>query len=188
MAKDIEKLIEEFVIPEMEYSPSYEKKAKGKKDKNAIKTVTIDEIPEVVLPKTKAERYEEAKGRLKQKTSAVSRRTKTPDEQSETAATVTLNPISKTLTLNPISKTLTRTVTKTLTRTGSTLERTALRKPPITSVKPVAEPVWVGSEDELVPFAWRLPLLPNIARPCKYYKQAVREAKEWLLPVPRADK
>lgn len=178
MAKDIEKLIEEFVIPEMEYSPSYEKKTKGKgkKDKNEIKTVTIDEIPEVVLPKTKAERYEEAKGRLNQKTSAVSRRAKKTDGQNETAATVTLN---------PISKTITRTVTKTVTRTESPIEKTIKRKPSVTSAKPVDEPTWVGGEDELVPFAWRMPLLPDIARPCKYYKQAVREAKELLLPVPR---
>ncbi|MDE5562019.1 MAG: hypothetical protein K2J01_00450 [Clostridiales bacterium] len=175
MAKDIEKLIEEFVIPEMEYSPSYEKKTKGKGKKDTIKTVTIDEIPEVVLPKTKAERYEEAKGRLNQKTSAVSRRTKKTDGQEETAATITLN---------PISKTITRTVTKTITRVGSTVEKAAKRTV-VTSAKPVDEPVWVGGEDELVPFAWRMPLLPDIARPCKYYKQAVREAKEFMLPVPR---
>lgn len=175
MAKDIEKLIEEFVIPEMEYSPSYEKKTKGKgKGKDAVKTVTIDEIPEVVLPKTKAERYEEAKGRLNQKTSAVSRRAKKTDGQDETAATVTLN---------PISKTITRTATKTITRTGSTIEKTSTRVVP-TTVQPASEPVWVGGEEELVPFAWRMPLLPDIARPCKYYKQAVREAKELLLPVP----
>lgn len=175
MAKDIEKLIEEFVIPEMEYSPSYEKKTKGK-GKDKVKTVTIDEIPEVVLPKTKAEVYEEAKGRLNQKTSAVSRRTKNTDVQPETAATVTLN---------PLTKTITRTLTKTITRTGSRIEKTATRKPVVTDVRPVAEPVWVGSADELVPFAWRQPLLPDIARPSKFYKQAVREAKELLLPVPR---
>ncbi|MDE6201634.1 MAG: hypothetical protein K2M47_07175 [Clostridiales bacterium] len=175
MAKDIEKLIEEFVIPEMEYSPSYEKKTKGKgKGKDKIKTVTIDEIPEVVLPKTKAEMYEEAKGRLNQKTSAVSRRTKKTDPQPETAATVTLN---------PITKTITRTVTKTITR-DRRIEKTMTRKPIVKDVKPIDEPVWVGGEDELVPFAWRMPLIPDIARPSKYYKQAVREAKELLLPVP----
>ncbi|MDE7107090.1 MAG: hypothetical protein K2O39_02080, partial [Clostridiales bacterium] len=173
----IEKLIEEFVIPEMEYSPSYEKKSKGKsKGKDGIKTVTIDEIPEVVLPKTKAERYEEAKGRLNQKTSAVSRRTKKIDGRDETAATVTLN---------PVTKTITRTVTKTITRTESQIAKTSKRKTVVTSARPVDEPMWVGGEDELVPFAWRMPLLSDIARPCKYYKQAVREAKELLLPVPR---
>lgn len=174
MAKDIEKLIEEFVIPEMEYSPSYEKKTKGKgkKDKNAIKTVTIDDIPEVVLPKTKAERYEEAKGRLNQKTSAVSRRAKKTDAPDETAATVTLSPI-------------TRTITKTITRTENPIEKQPKRKASSADVRLAPEPAWVGGEDELVPFAWRMPLLPDIARPCKYYKQAVREAKELLLPVPR---
>lgn len=158
MAKDIEKLIEEFVIPEMEYSPSYEKKSKSKKD--AVKTVTIDEIPEVVLPKTKAEVYEEAKGRLNQKTSAVSRRIKKGEGQLEVAAT--------------------KTLTKTVTLEKQTRIRAA--KP---SMSPVADPVWVGGADELVPFAWRMPLIPDIARPSKYYKQAVREARELLLPVPQ---
>ncbi|MDE7165089.1 MAG: hypothetical protein K2O04_06705 [Clostridiales bacterium] len=164
MAKDIEKLIEEFVIPEMEYSPSYEKKSKSKKEK--IKTVTIDEIPEVVLPKTKAEVYEEAKGRLKQKTSAVSRRVKKGDGegQPEVAATKTF------------AKTITRTVT---------LEKPKIMRAALPVASPVAEPVWVGGADELVPFAWRMPLIPDIARPSKYYKQAVREARELLLPVPQ---
>ncbi len=137
--------------------------------------MTIDEIPEVVLPKTKAEVYEEAKGRLNQKTAAVSRRAKKTDVRDETAATVTLN---------PITKTITRTVTKTITRTGSQIEKTSKRTA-VTDAQPIDEPVWVGGEDELVPFAWRMPLLPDIERPCKYYKQAVREAKELLLPVPR---
>lgn len=155
MAKDIEKLIEEFVIPEMEYSPSYEKKAKGKgKSKDKIKTVTIDEIPEVVLPKTKAERYEEAKGRLKQKTSAVSRRAKKIEDQ-EVVATKTVTPQKQSVFMSE------------------------------SGIAPVADPVWVGGEDELVPYAWRLPLIADIARPNKYYRQAVREARELLLPVPQ---
>lgn len=170
MAKDIEKLIEEFVIPEMEYSPSYEKKSKSKKDK--VKTVTIDEIPEVVLPKTKSELYEEAKGRLKQKTSAVSRRVKKGEGQLEVAATKTF------------TKTVTRTVT--LEKPVRTVTLDKLRMPAAKpAASPVAEPVWVGGADELVPFAWRMPLIPDIARPSKYYKQAVREARELLLPVPQ---
>ena len=168
MAKDIEKLIEEFVIPEMEYSPSYEKKNKGKgKGKNdKVKTVTIDEIPEVVLPKTKAEVYQEAKGRLNQKTSAVSRRTKRTDAQTEVAAT------------KPVAVTKPE---KTITRTRTVEMRTVTKTP---TVAPASDPVWVGGADELVPFAWRMPLIPDIARPSKYYKQAVRDARALMLPVP----
>lgn len=173
MAKDIEKLIEEFVIPEMEYSPSYEKKSKSKKGK--IKTVTIDEIPEVVLPKTKAEVYEEAKGRLKQETSAVSRRVKKGDSeaQPEVAATKTF------------AKTVTRTVTLEKTVSTVTLDKQTRTYAATPAAAPVADPVWVGGADELVPFAWRMPLIPDIARPSKYYRQAVREARELLLPVPQ---
>ena len=149
MAKDIEKLIEEFVIPEMEYSPEYEKKSK----KKGLRTVTIDDIPEVVLQKTKLEVYEEAKGRLKQKTSAVSRRTK-KREDSEVAAT-------KSEALN-----------------HTTLESFA----PV--AVPTATPEWVGGEEELIPFAWRMPLIPDINKPSKYYRQVVRSAVETLLPVP----
>ena len=151
MAKDIEKLIEEFVIPEMEYSPSYEKKSK-KKDR--LRTVTIDDIPEVVLQKTKAEVYEEAKGRLKQKSSAVSRRTKKREED-EVAATKT-----------------------------ETAFNYAANEHSAPVVLPVAKPEWVGGEEELIPFAWRMPLLPNINKPSKYYRQVVRSAAEMLLPVP----
>lgn len=156
MAKDIEKLIEEFVIPEMEYSPSLEKKTKGKAK---TKTVAIDEIPEVVLPKTKAQVYQEAKGRLEQKTSAVSRKKKT-DARSEVAAT------------KPV----------TSSRKPAEPRTVAL------GVSLVAEPVWVGSEEELVPFSWRMPLLPDIRKPSKFYKQAVSEARELLLPVPHNNK
>ena len=174
MAVDIEKLIEEFVIPEMEYSPSYEKKGRSKgKGKGKIKakaqpdhTVTIDEIPEVVLPKTKAEVYEEAKGRLKQKTSAVSRRTKKGDSAAEVAAAAPSESRKPTV-QKPVLKTV-------------TIESAARSAEPTL----VANPVWVGSETELVPFAWRMPLIPDIAKQSKYYKQAVREAKELLLPVP----
>ena len=55
MEKDIEKLLDNMVVPEMEYV----------KTKNAV---AVPEVPEVVLPKTKAEMYREAKGRLDQKT------------------------------------------------------------------------------------------------------------------------
>ena len=153
MAKDIEKLIEEFVIPEMEYSPVYEKKTRKKKDK--LITVTIDDIPEVVLQKTKAEVYEEAKGRLKQKSSAVSRRTK-KREENEVAAT----------------------------KTETALHKHSAFEAVTPLVSPVASPEWVGGEEEMVPFAWRNPLIPDIGRPSKYYRQVVRSSKESLLPVP----
>lgn len=170
MAKDIEKLIEEFVIPEMEYSPSYEKKSKGKgKGNDKVKTVTIDEVPEVVLPKTKQEVYQEAKGRLNQKTSAVSRRTKRNDAQTEVAAT-------KPVAAAESEKTITRTRTRKLPEMRVVTQAS--------SVVPAADPVWVGGADELVPFAWRMPLIPDIARPSKYYKQAVRDARALMLPVP----
>ena len=73
MEEDIEKLIESFVVPEMEYV----KTKRGADDK------TVD-VPEVVLPKTRAEVYEEAKGRLGQKTSAVSRRGAAKSERTKT--------------------------------------------------------------------------------------------------------
>ena len=168
MAKDIEKLIEEFVIPEMEYSPSYEKKTKGKAK---TQTVTIDEIPEVVLPKTKQQVYQEAKGRLEQKTSAVSRKKKT-DTRSEVAAT---NTLTNRKTTSP------RTVTMTKAKPAE--PRTVAL-----GVSLVAEPVWVGSAEELVPFSWRMPLLPDLPKPSKFYRQAVSEAKELLLPVPHNNK
>lgn len=152
MAKDIEQIIAEFVVPEMEYSPEYDKKKKGKT--KAAASVTIDEVPEVVLPKTKAEVYREAKGRLKQKTSSVSRMKK-KGARSEVAATVTLD------NAEPPQK-----------HTVHLVKR------------PVAEPVWVGGAEELIPFAWRMPLIADVTRPSKYYKQIVREAKELLLPVP----
>ena len=47
MEKDIEKLLDNMVVPEMEYV----------KTKNAV---AVPEVPEVVLPKTKAEMYREA--------------------------------------------------------------------------------------------------------------------------------
>lgn len=175
MAVDIEKLIEEFVIPEMEYSPSYEKKSKGKKskDKQSGQTVSIDEIPEVVLPKTKAEVYEEAKGRLNQKTSAVSRRAKSSSASAESAATKAPSDHLKTVTIPAYPK----------TKPPKKSKASEKPKSDAGAVAPVSDPVWVGSENELVPFAWRMPLIPDIARPSKYYKQAVREAKELLLPV-----
>ena len=50
MAKDIDKIIDDFVVPEMEYVKTKHSDAQTVK------------VPEVVLPKTKAEMYKEAKG------------------------------------------------------------------------------------------------------------------------------
>ena len=73
MAKTIDQILDDLVVPEMEYEPKYDVgKTKSKTQQRVA--VTIDEIPEVVLPKTKAEMYREAKGRLKEKTSAASKR------------------------------------------------------------------------------------------------------------------
>ncbi len=66
MAKDIDKIIDDFVVPEMEYVKTKHSDAQTVK------------VPEVVLPKTKAEMYKEAKGRLRQKTAAVSKSYKPP--------------------------------------------------------------------------------------------------------------
>lgn len=156
MANDIEKLIEQFVVPEMEVAPEdHGKKRKAKTSQT--KTVTIAEIPEVVLPKTKAQVYEEAKGRLTQKTSAVSRRAKKTAPQPEVAAT--------------------QTITKDRSEDIHTVEPAVLQ---------ADDPAWVGGEEELVPFAWRHPLIADIKRPTKYYRQVVREARELLLPVPHS--
>lgn len=153
MSKDIEKIIEDSVVPEMKYSTKYDKLiAKTKSGAS----VTIDELPEIVLPKTKAEVYKEAKGRLKQKSSAVSKRTKrnkTSADREVAAADLTAHAAEKHSALKPV-------------------------------IMPVAEPVWVGGAEDLIPFAWRNPLDADIDRPNKYYRQAVREARELLLPVP----
>ena len=157
MTNDIEKLIEQFVVPEMEVAPDSGRGKKRKTKSGQTQTVTIDEIPEVVLPKTKAQVYEEAKGRLTQKTSAVSRRAKKTAPQPEVAATVT--------------------ITKERSSELHTVEPT---------VPQADNPTWVGGEEELVPFAWRHPLIADIKRPSKYYRQVVREAREMLLPVPHS--
>lgn len=135
--KDLEKLIEDFVVPEMEYSPAYDKLAK----KTAY-GVTIDDVPEVVLPKSRAEMLEEAKERLSEVTSASPkrrRRTVEPRQERQTA-------------------------------------------PP--KKNPVKEPAWVGGAEEIVPFAWRNPLIPDISKPNKLYRQAVKSESAGFLPVP----
>lgn len=153
MAKDIEKIIEDSYVPEMEY----------------VKTKHFDapsEVPEVVLPKTKAEMYEEAKDRLEQKTSAVSKA-----YTRDTSKSVEKKQI-KEKTSEPKRRT-----TKTLSKTSEL---------PNGLHRIVDDPKWVGHDDELIPFAWRKPLV-DIARPSKFYKQTMRDekARALLLPVPR---
>ncbi len=166
MAKDIEKIIDTVDIPKMEYTKTSPRR----------KTVSA-EVPEVVLPKTKAEMYEEAKGRLTQKTTPVSRtydpnKRKTPRKRSvktvelESAAAAVVGAAS--IAENSEEKKDAEFIKKKLGE---------LRKI-------VDAPKWVGSADELIPFAWRHPLV-DVPRPTKIYRAVVKDSREALLPVPR---
>lgn len=158
--KDIEQILDDWVVPEMSYEPAYDTgKTQSKKTVVGRTNVprTIEDVPEVVLPKTKAEVYKEAKGRLTEKTSAVSKRGGAKPAQ---------------------KRVKTKTVELEIAAVAEDISREHTRRP-------VEAPEWVGSAEELVPFAWRMPLLTDIERPSKIYKQAVREARELLLPVPR---
>lgn len=171
MAKDIEQLFEGLVVPEMEYDPKYDVGKVKTKSKSKTKTktrasVTVDDVPEVVLPKTKAEVYREAKGRLTQKTSAVSKK--------ESGAEKEKRPAVKTVELEIAAVSGARAETE-----SETIKR---RKAKLKS--PVGSPVWVGDGEDLIPFAWRKPLIADISNKSKLYKQAVRESKALMLPVP----
>lgn len=161
MARDIERIIDDLVIPEMEY-------AKPKR-----KTVSY-EVPEIVLPKTKAEMYEEAKGRLKQKTTAASK-AYTPGKK-RSAAPKPAEP--KTVELE----------TAAAAAVGSASNFRSSDRPVrrVTTLRRIVEnPKWVGGADELVPFAWRNPLV-EVSRPSKYYKATLKaERAAYLLPVPK---
>ncbi len=159
MARDIERIIDDTVMPEMEYvRPKH-------------RTIST-EVPEVVLPKTKAEMYEEAKGRLSQKTTAASKAYKPGKKRGarkpadvktvdlESAAAAAVGSASNFHSTEPVR------------------QATAIRRI-------VEEPKWVGGADELVPFAWRNPLV-EVARPSKYYKAALKaERSAVMLPAPR---
>lgn len=195
MAKDIEKIIEDSVVPEMEYVKTKQKSAER-------------EVPEVVLPKTKAEMYREAKGRLGQKTSAVSKaydtgkrngkQSKKQTGKSTDIKTVELETVAAADL--PTAKTRDRTATSarttdygrsvTYSRTNTyerfeTSERTTTYERAMLSRRICNEPKWVGSADELVPFAWRKPLIQNVAKPSRFYRAAVRDGKAVMLPAPR---
>ncbi len=165
MAKDLEKLIDTVDIPEMEYT------SQGKR-----KSVSY-EVPEVVLPKTKAEMYEEAKGRLTQKTTAASctrertkRKTYKPDKpdtgkKPAKVKTVELESAAAAAIGAASNATLTREKKK-----AEEIKKQAER------LSTVSEPKWVGKADELVPFSWAHPLV-DVEKPSKYYKTSVRTAK-----------
>ncbi len=171
MAKDLEKLIDDVEIPEMEYT------------KPKRKSVSY-EVPEIVLPKTKAEMYEEAKGRLTQKTTAASKafnegakpRRSRHDKSPKKVKTVELDSAAA-------------AVAGTASNETRSAERKSVEelKARLNNLKKIVEePKWVGSADELIPFAWRNPLV-DVARPTKYYRSVVRTDKnrKLLLPVPR---
>lgn len=166
MAKDIEKIIEDVEVPEMEYT-------KPKK-----KSISY-EVPEVVLPKTKAEMYEEAKGRLTQKTTAASKaygagKTKTQKKQ----------PPVKTVDLESAAAAVAGTASN-VQKIADHKRAQELKQRIDAMRKVVEEPKWVGSSDDLIPFAWRFPL-SDVGKPSKFYRNAVRaeRTRAMLLPVP----
>lgn len=180
MEEDIEKLINSFVVPEMEYV----KTKRGADDKSA-------DVPEVVLPKTRAEVYEEAKGRLGQKTSAVSKRGAAKPDRTKTrgksdgGAAVKPKPSRRTRGRTDVPEVALPDVAATVT--PSAPAETPARER-ISGLRRIVDaPKWVGDADELVPFAWRQPLV-EVAKPSRLYKLTMREAREraLLLPVPHS--
>lgn len=168
MAKTIEQILDDLEVPEMEYDAKYEKAKTKSKVKQGV-SVTLDQIPEVVLPKTKTEVYNEAKVRLTQKTSA----TKRTGEHS--GRTVQKSGKVKTVELEIAA------VSQDSAQSGGNgikLRRRML-------IQPVQSPRWVGDADELIPFAWRHPLIDGISGQTKLYRKVVREAKELMLPAIR---
>ncbi|MBD5131985.1 MAG: hypothetical protein HDT28_05270 [Clostridiales bacterium] len=162
MTKDIDKLLDDIYVPDMEYDSKYDvtrTKVKSKKKTTQAQTTTLAEVPEVELPKTKAEVYAEAKGRLTQETSAASKSSSDKRRKRTKVKTVELEIAA---------------ITRDIDGTENDQPRSL-----------VASPVWVGTQKELIPFAWRMPLNPDIDRPSKVYKQAVREARELMLPTHR---
>lgn len=137
------------------------------------KTVSY-EVPEIVLPKTKAEMYEEAKDRLQQKTTAASKAF-TPGKKRSAKKPPTVKTVElETAAAAAVGSASNFRSSENPVRRGAD----ALRRI-------VDEPKWVGGADELVPFAWRNPLV-EVSRPSKYYKAALKaERGAFLLPVPK---
>ena len=175
MAKDIERIIDELVVPEMEYVKT--------RTRRSISIEEEVEVPEIVLPKTKSEMYEEAKGRLSQKTAAVSKAYKEiRNKKGEKKRERERERKGKTVELETAAAAVagTRSIEE-----KDNIERIKSRLNSLRKI--VEEPKWVGSAEELVPFAWRMPLLPNIERPTKVYRAAVRATSDrtMFLPAPR---
>lgn len=152
------------------------------------RTTTIDDVPEVVLPKTKMEVYEEAKGRLEQKTHAASSaynksKKKTAQKNAATNQKIAAKAqkMVKTVELDSAAS--------KAVGAASIVEREKIKKQKTTVAarKICADPKWVGSADELIPFAWRKPLKSDIAKQSKVYKAAVHAEQDraLLLPTPR---
>ncbi|MCH5162514.1 MAG: hypothetical protein J1G38_03375 [Clostridiales bacterium] len=183
MANDIEKIIETIDIPEMEYDATQPKH----------KSISY-EVPEVVLPKTKAQEYEEAKDRLTSKTVPVSKtyerrthdgRTHETGEHGRKTRTDARPARVKTVELDSAASAAIGAASNA-TRSLERKSVAALKKE-IEHNKLVDSPKWVGSEIELIPFAWRHPLV-EVKKPSKYYKAVVRSEKSGdTLSAPRTD-
>lgn len=173
MAKDIEKIIEESIVPEMEY-------VKPKR-----KSISY-EVPEIVLPKTKAEEYREAKGRLEQQTSAVSKAYRAGKKETPARPTrpvvKTAKPKEKTVKTVDLDSAATAVAGAASNAEREDLEKLKTRLNDLKQI--VEEPKWVGSADELIPFGWRFPLMPDIAKPTKFYKATVKLDRRDFLPTP----
>lgn len=170
MEKDIEKIIEESIVPEMEY-------VKPKR-----KSISY-EVPEVVLPKTKAEEYREAKGRLEQQTSAVSKAYRAGKKETPArSVSKPAKPKGKTVKTVDLDSAATAVAGAASNAEREDLEKLKTRLNDLRHI--VEEPKWVGSADELIPFGWRFPLMPDIAKPTKFYKATVKPDRRDLLPTP----
>ena len=179
MEDDLEKIIDSLVVPEMEYV---------KTKRGAEKTV---DVPEVVLPKTRAEEYQEAKGRLGQKTAATPRTTDKPRAPRERTITRERRRAIKTaervvpeVVLPEVAAAMAEAVADVPQTAEEKKQRTIER---ISGLRrKIDAPKWVGDGNDIVPFAWRFPLV-EVAKPSRLYKMTMREAREraMLLPAPR---
>lgn len=156
MARDIEKLIDTVAVPEMEYVK-----------KGRSKTVTItreEQVPEIVLPKTKAEEYKEARERLNRKTTAASKAyDPTKRKKSGQPKPKTKEPSVKTVELDSAAS----------AAIGSASNVKKLKNRMDNLRRIVEEPKWVGAPDEIIPFAWRKPL-QTVPRPSKLYRAVTK--------------
>lgn len=172
MAKSIEKILEDIEVPEMEYT-----------SQKKHKTVS-NEVPEVVLPKTKAEEYEEAKGRLTQKTTAASKAYSADKHTSRSGQKQVRQKSVKTVELESAAAAAVGSQSNAQ-KSAEKKNVEELKKRLNSLRKVVEEPKWVGGADDLIPFAWAHPLI-EVPRPSKYYRQTMRADKNraLLLPVP----